>query len=92
VTRWQWVATSPFNSAEVGAALVATGSGAQRVARLCPGYDGYRDGVVAIAGAKVEEVMERARQRLAKEELIGAALDPGGTTVEVLGLASGPPP
>jgi 4-hydroxy-4-methyl-2-oxoglutarate aldolase len=49
-----------------------------------------RDGVVAIAAAKVEEVMERARQRLAKEELIGAALDQGRTTVEVLGLASGP--
>jgi 4-hydroxy-4-methyl-2-oxoglutarate aldolase len=49
-----------------------------------------RDGVVAIAGPKVEEVMERARQRLAKEELIGAALDQGRTTVEVLGLASGP--
>jgi 4-hydroxy-4-methyl-2-oxoglutarate aldolase len=51
-----------------------------------------RDGVVVIAGAKVEEVMERARQRLAKEELIGAALDQGRTTVEVLGLASGPRP
>ena len=51
-----------------------------------------RDGVVAIAGPTVEEVMERARQRLAKEELIGAALDWGRTTVDVLGLAPGPRP
>jgi 4-hydroxy-4-methyl-2-oxoglutarate aldolase len=51
-----------------------------------------RDGVVAIAGAKVGELTERALQRLAEKELIAAALDQGRTTVEVLALASGPRP
>lgn len=46
-----------------------------------------RDGVLVVAAAKLDEVVARARERLAKEEQIGAALDTGRTTVEVLGLA-----
>ena len=48
---------------------------------------GDRDGVVAIAAAELDEVMTKARERLAKEERIAVALDAGHTTVDVLGLA-----
>lgn len=51
-----------------------------------------RDGVVTLPLCKVDEVMERARQRLAKEQITGAALDEGLTTVKVLGLTPGPRP
>jgi 4-hydroxy-4-methyl-2-oxoglutarate aldolase len=47
---------------------------------------GDRDGVVAIAAVSVEEVLERARERLAKEERVAVALDAGHTTVEVFNL------
>jgi 4-hydroxy-4-methyl-2-oxoglutarate aldolase len=51
---------------------------------------GDRDGVVAIVGSRIDEVLKGARERLAKEEIIGASLDLGRTTVDVLGLAGKP--
>lgn len=47
---------------------------------------GDHDGVVAIAAAAVDEVIIRARERLAKEERVAVELDSGCTTVDVFGL------
>jgi 4-hydroxy-4-methyl-2-oxoglutarate aldolase len=49
-----------------------------------------RDGVLTLRASKVDDVIARGRERLAKEEKIGVALDEGRTTVEVLGLARYP--
>lgn len=48
------------------------------------------DGVVAIPAARIDEILEAAESRAAKEAHIMAELEGGGTTIELMGLPREP--
>jgi hypothetical protein len=99
VLRWQWVATPPFNSAEVGAALAAAGSGAPRVVRLCPGYDGHRFPLARWLLAPLPELCDAAnvavlldygpKQPLPWDEVVELARRHHSLSLVVLGRGTG---